>query len=200
MLVISKTNTDAIWANASVQLLIKLLLVSSIVCYLLTVPNQNLHSGDIAVSEKTLHKLLKVRSDPNTAKWNAFPNSTVDIWDQNLVNEEYIIAFELNSGLGQSLQNLLPEVYNKADVWNINYHMIWIGEIQWLRVDWIWKVPHVPSQARGKGLCEIDSLYSRKIQKNISKLGSHGTAELNRYYYINDKTRIVGLISHTRYE
>ena len=98
------------------RLLTKLSLVSSIVCYLLTVPNQNLHSGDIAVSEKTLHKLLKVSTDPNTAKWNAFPDSKVDLWDQNLVNDEYIIAFELNPGLGQSLQNLLPEVCNKADV------------------------------------------------------------------------------------
>ena len=90
-------------------------LVSSFIC-LLTVLNRNSLSGDIAVSEKTLDKLMHISSDSNTAIWKAFANSTADLWDQNLVDGKYIIAFELNLGLGQSLLNLLPEVCNKADV------------------------------------------------------------------------------------
>ena len=80
---------------------------------LVTVFNRNLFSGDIAVSEKTLDKLMHISSDSNTAIWKAYADSTVALWDQNLVDGEYIIAFELNPGLGQSLLNLLPEVCNK---------------------------------------------------------------------------------------
>ena len=77
-----------------------------------TLRNQKLHSGDIAVSEKTVHKLMKTSSGSNAAIWKAYPDSQVDVWDQNLVNGEYVIAFEMNPGLGQSLQNLLPAVSN----------------------------------------------------------------------------------------
>ena len=72
--------------------------------------DRNLCSGDIAVSEKTVHKLMKTSSGSNAAIWKAYPDSRVDLWDQNLVNGEYVIAFELNPGLGQSLKNLLPNV------------------------------------------------------------------------------------------
>ena len=71
------------------------------------------------MSEKTLHKFMEISSGSNTATWKAYPDSTVDLWDQNLVQGEYVVAFELNPGLGQSLQNLLPEVCNKADVLKI---------------------------------------------------------------------------------
>ena len=57
---------------------------------------------------------MKTSSGSSAALWNAYPVSEVDLWDQNLVNGEYIIAFEMNPGLGQSLQNLLPEVSNIA--------------------------------------------------------------------------------------
>ena len=62
------------------------------------------------MSEKTLHKFMEISSGSNTATWKAYPDSTVDLWDENLVKGEYVVAFELNHGLGQSLQNLLPEV------------------------------------------------------------------------------------------
>ena len=137
MLVISKMNMNAIWLNASVQHSTKQSLVSSnfhcwptvlIVCEWQTGFDRNLCSGDIAVSEKTVHKLMKTSSGSNAAIWKAYPDSRVDLWDQNLVNGEYVIAFELNPGLGQSLKNLLPNVSsiqwtpmsggiaNKADV------------------------------------------------------------------------------------
>ena len=39
---------------------------------------------------------------------------------------------------------------------------------------------HVPPLAKEQGLCDFDNLESRKIQKNIRKLGSPGTAKLDR--------------------
>ena len=62
---------------------------------------------------------MKTSSGSNAALWNAFPVSGVDLWDQNLVNGEYIIAFEMNAGLGQSLRNLLPEVSNSLKLHRI---------------------------------------------------------------------------------
>ena len=66
-------------------------------------------SGDIAVSGKTVHKLMK-SSTSNTTFWQAYPNSDVDLWDQNFLNGEYIIAYEISPGLDHKIQNLLPEV------------------------------------------------------------------------------------------
>ena len=57
---------------------------------------------------------MKTSSGSNAAIWKAYPDSQVDLWDQNLVNGEYVIAFEMNPGLGQSLQNLLPAVSDMA--------------------------------------------------------------------------------------
>ena len=57
---------------------------------------------------------MKTSSGSNAAIWKAYPDSQVDLWDQNHVNGEYVIAFEMNPGLGQSLQNLLPAVSNMA--------------------------------------------------------------------------------------
>ena len=54
---------------------------------------------------------MKISGDSNTAAWNAYPDSEVDLWDQNLVNGEYVIAYEINPGLDSKLQNLLPKVY-----------------------------------------------------------------------------------------
>ena len=120
MLVISKMSMNAIWLNASVQLLTKQSSVSSNFRFRSTVLtvcesqigfDRNLRSGDIAVSEKTLHKFMEISSGSNTASWKAYPDSTINLWDQNLVKGEYVVAFELNPGLGQSLQKLLPEVF-----------------------------------------------------------------------------------------
>ena len=69
------------------------------------------YSGDIAVSSKTVHKLVRINGDSNTAMLNAYPDSEVDLWDQNVVNGDYIIAYELNPGLDHKLKNLLTKVY-----------------------------------------------------------------------------------------
>ena len=72
--------------------------------------NRNHHSGDIAVSRKTVNKLMKISGDSNTAMWGAYAHSGVDLWDQNVVNGKYIIAYEINHGLDRQVQNLLPKV------------------------------------------------------------------------------------------
>ena len=111
MLVISKMNMDAIRINASVHPLTKLSLVSSDFCCRPSIINRNLNSGDIAVSRKTVHKLMKISGNSNTAMVNAFSNTEMDLWDQNVVNGEFVIAYVINPGLDQKLQNMLPKVY-----------------------------------------------------------------------------------------
>ena len=53
---------------------------------------------------------MKLSGDSNTAMWNAYLDSEVDLWDQNVVNGEFVIAYEINLGLDHKLQNMLPEV------------------------------------------------------------------------------------------
>ena len=71
------------------------------------------NSGDIAVSGKTVNKLMRLNGDSNAAIWNAYPDSEVDLWDQNVVNGEYVIAYELSPGLDRKLQNMLPKVNSR---------------------------------------------------------------------------------------
>ena len=66
--------------------------------------------GDIAVSRKTVQKLMNINSDINANFSNAFPTTTSDLWDQNIVNGKYIIAYKLNPGLDHKLQSMLPKV------------------------------------------------------------------------------------------
>ena len=66
--------------------------------------------GDIAVSEKTFLKLMKSSSDSNAEIWRAYPVSRIGLWDQNFVNGEYKIAYEVNPNLHQKVQSLLPKV------------------------------------------------------------------------------------------
>ena len=40
----------------------------------------------------------------------AYPDTSVDLWDKNIVNGEYIIAYELNYGLDRKIQDMLPKV------------------------------------------------------------------------------------------
>ena len=40
----------------------------------------------------------------------AYPDTSVDLWDKNIVNGEYIIAYELNSGLDHKIQDMIPKV------------------------------------------------------------------------------------------
>ena len=53
---------------------------------------------------------MKTRNDLNATFWRAYPDSRVDLWDQNFVNGEYIIAYEFNPSLHQKLKSMLPKV------------------------------------------------------------------------------------------
>ena len=68
-------------------------------------------SGDIAVSGKTVRKLLKTTDYVNASDMKAYAvNLTVDLWDQNFVNGKYIVAFEINPGLDSNIKTKLPKV------------------------------------------------------------------------------------------
>ena len=53
---------------------------------------------------------MKLNGDSNAAIWNAYPKSNVDLWDQNVVNGEFIIAYVVSPGLDYKLQDMLPKV------------------------------------------------------------------------------------------
>ena len=63
----------------------------------------------MAVSAKTVHKLMTKNNGSKSTAWNAYVDSTAYLWDQNIKNE-YIIAYELSSGLDYTLQDMLPKV------------------------------------------------------------------------------------------
>ena len=54
--------------------------------------------------------MMKTSDNSNAALWRAFPDSQVDLWDQNFVNGEYVIAYEFKPGLHRDVQSLLPTV------------------------------------------------------------------------------------------
>ena len=56
---------------------------------------------------------MEINGDSNAAFWKAYPKSNVDLWDQNVVNGEFVIAYELSPGLDHKLQNMLPEVNSR---------------------------------------------------------------------------------------
>ena len=69
-----------------------------------------INSGDIAVSEKFFPKLMKTSDDSNAALWRAYPDTKVDSWDENFVDGDYIIAYEMDPDLDPKLIKMLPKV------------------------------------------------------------------------------------------
>ena len=70
---------------------------------------------------------MKMSGDSNTAMWNAYPDSEVDLWDQNLVNGEFVIAYEINPGLDHKLQNMLPKVVFFIKRWDVRIEKLGRG-------------------------------------------------------------------------
>ena len=62
------------------------------------------------MSEQTVHKLINSTLTSNSTHSNAYPDTSVNLWDKNIVNGEYIIAYELNYGLDRKIQDMLPKV------------------------------------------------------------------------------------------
>ena len=85
--------------------------------------------GDIAVSGKTLHKLMKTNDELNSTLWRSYPDSKVDLWDQNVVRGEYVIAYEISPGLDPKIKSMLPEVSfwfrRRVIYWKCSPKIIW---------------------------------------------------------------------------
>ena len=65
----------------------------------------------MAVSARTVNTLMITSNDSNLGLMNrAFPDSTVQLWNQNPVDGKYVIAYELDPGLYHKLKTMLPKV------------------------------------------------------------------------------------------
>ena len=53
---------------------------------------------------------MKISDDSSAALFRAYQSPEAKLWDENIVNGEYIIAYELGS-LHQDVQSMLPKVY-----------------------------------------------------------------------------------------
>ena len=53
---------------------------------------------------------MKTSNDSNPEIWKAYPVSKIDFWDQNFVNGEYKVPYELNPNLHPKIKNMLPQV------------------------------------------------------------------------------------------
>ena len=69
-----------------------------------------MNSGDIAVSRKSVQKLMNISNDVDAIFSKAFSDSTIDLWDQNIVNGQYVIAYKLDPGLDSLIKTTLPKV------------------------------------------------------------------------------------------
>ena len=68
---------------------------------------------------------MNVSDDSNTALSNAaYSKSNFDLWDQNFVNGEYIIAFELSPQLHYKIRRMLPQVGWRLTFKNIGWNIV----------------------------------------------------------------------------
>ena len=54
--------------------------------------------------------MMKTGDDQKLALLRAYPDAAVDLWDQHFVNGKYVIGYELDPSLHQTLQIILPKV------------------------------------------------------------------------------------------
>ena len=54
---------------------------------------------------------MKTSDDSSAPLFRAYQSTEAKLWDENIVNGEYIIAYELDYSLHQDLKNVLPKVY-----------------------------------------------------------------------------------------
>ena len=55
--------------------------------------------------------MMKTSDDSSAPLFRAYQSTEAKLWDENIVNGEYIIAYELDYSLHQDLKNVLPKVY-----------------------------------------------------------------------------------------
>ena len=53
---------------------------------------------------------MKPSNDSNAAIWEGYSRSRIDLWDKNLINDEYVIAYKFNPSLHPKIKNMLPKV------------------------------------------------------------------------------------------
>ena len=53
---------------------------------------------------------MNISDSSNPDLFRAYPDSRVDLWDENIVDGKYIIAYTLSSDLDDKLKNMLPMV------------------------------------------------------------------------------------------
>ena len=53
---------------------------------------------------------MNISYDSDADLWRAYTKSKIDLWDQNFINDKYIIAYEVNPGLDPKVQDMLPKV------------------------------------------------------------------------------------------
>ena len=61
------------------------------------------------VSRQTFQTLLETNGNFNGSASLAFTNSSLDIWNQNVVNGKYIVSYEIYDGLDDLLKSMIPK-------------------------------------------------------------------------------------------
>ena len=75
--------------------------------------------------------MMKTSDSQNMELLMAFPDAKIDLWNQNFVNDKYVIGYELDPSLHKILQNMLPKVRSlfrlskikKVNNLHISYHI-----------------------------------------------------------------------------
>ena len=63
---------------------------------------------------------MNISDSSNPDHFRAYPDSTVDLWDENIVNGKYVIAYTLTSDLDNKIKNMLPTVNSQKKTPYIN--------------------------------------------------------------------------------
>ena len=101
MLVSFETNMIVFQKNASVRFSTR----PSSVNHFFKVPTKQNYSGDIAVSSFSFRRMM------NTSGLHmCYSKNSDHYWNENFVNDEYIIAYTFGSRLDKAVQSGLPEV------------------------------------------------------------------------------------------
>ena len=65
------------------------------------------------MSENTFNKMIITSDDSNSAIMRGYPAPEAELWDENFVNGEYVIAYEFSAWLHPDVQSMLPKVNHR---------------------------------------------------------------------------------------
>ena len=69
---------------------------------------------------------MNITDDSYATLSRAYSKSNLDLWDQNFVNGEYIVAFELSPHLHDKIQSMLPKVGLKYSIKIVYFIIFWL--------------------------------------------------------------------------